>query len=149
MRSFLAIVVGLTLLVPPGMCRCQIVGSRSADSPNPATTATDEPSLVAPCSCASCLRDAGRTESSDRAALAASAPSPAPTGSECPECPVLRTDDSSTWVEVSKPLPVGQFSFAGLTELVHLVLRHEVPCRPMALPPDRVSLRLVLHKFQI
>ena len=149
MRSFLAIVVGLTLLVPPGMCRCQIVGSRSVDSPNPATGAMAGPSPAAPCSCAGCLRDAGRTESSDRTALAASAPAPAPAGSECPECPVLRTDDSSTWVEVSKPLPVGQFSFAGLTELVQPVLRHAVPCRPMALPPDRVSLRLVLHKFQI
>lgn len=126
MRPTLLMLVAAMLLIPPGMCRCQLVGA-PAEAP-----VAEAPK--AKCKCEGCR---------DRQAqppAGVSEPLPA----DSPDCPALRDGDASP-APVDPPLCVD-------LDLPALGALEPTPAHPRSPTPSAapaVPWRLVLHKFQI
>jgi hypothetical protein len=134
--------VSLTLLIPPGMCRCQLVGGWCNYTPTQPTRVSDAEPHTPKCSCESCRRAADR----DRAVPTdtPAKPAQAPDG---PNCPVLRTADDVTYTEARNGPVVAAEQGARVAEAVPPAVTYSPGRLTRTGPP--VPIRLVLHKFLI
>lgn len=126
MRPTLALLVAATLLIPPGMCRCQLVGSGTPPAAQTLPAAT--------CKCDGCRKQ--QPASADRLAQ--------PAEDDSPDCPALRDTDTTPSPIDPPAMPDADRAIAFRIDTPALP---SVPSSPRPAAP--VPLRLVLHKFQI
>ena len=154
MRCLVAILVGMPLLMPPGMCICQFLPSTAvnSDAREFGTLQETSPSFDEKLGCSCCKHRVERAANSDNSRCqprAANAKSMLPVPHEhVPGCPVLRSGDQSKVAQSQRLQWEGRTSLIEMREMPRFEPEHTsraaADCRAIGTTPIYLTYRTLL-----